>query len=279
MIKIGRTKKDYREKKKKEFVELLKKYSEMEKFKFVYINGEKTNFIISSFGRLFSLNYNKSGEIKQLKVLLNNDCHLSVTVKFKSKNYNLRIHRLVATYFINNPDKKPIVHHKDGNTLNNHFSNLMWVTESEHAKLTKGLSQYDIRYGEDNPVCKYSRDQIIKVCELLVENKLTLKEISHITGVPYPTINLIRNRSNSRKFDKFGYDISKFNNFENYKYSDELIRNVCVLLEKYNETNELNLHPYTVYKNIEDATGVKFGTVAAIRCRQRRTNISKDYKF
>jgi hypothetical protein len=44
------------------------------------------------------------------------------------------IHRLVAQLFCDNSDNKPIVNHRDGNKLNNHYTNLEWVTCSENNK-------------------------------------------------------------------------------------------------------------------------------------------------
>jgi len=44
-----------------------------------------------------------------------------------------KISRLVAEYFVNNPQNKPLVHHIDGNKLNNNSYNLKWVTDKEHA--------------------------------------------------------------------------------------------------------------------------------------------------
>ncbi len=44
------------------------------------------------------------------------------------------IHTLVAQYFCENPDNKPIVNHQDGNKLNNHYTNLEWVTYTENTQ-------------------------------------------------------------------------------------------------------------------------------------------------
>ena len=52
-------------------------------------------------------------------------------VSICGKDY--KIHRLVAQAFLPNPEEKPIVHHKDHNKLNNHYSNLEWATAKENA--------------------------------------------------------------------------------------------------------------------------------------------------
>ena len=42
------------------------------------------------------------------------------------------IHRIVASEFINNPENKRTVNHKDGNKSNNHIDNLEWATYREN---------------------------------------------------------------------------------------------------------------------------------------------------
>ena len=50
------------------------------------------------------------------------------------KCFSLRLHKLVAQAFIPNPNNKPQINHKDGNKLNNHYSNLEWVTQQENSR-------------------------------------------------------------------------------------------------------------------------------------------------
>lgn len=63
-----------------------------------------------------------------------------MTVKYPTYNLTfkdgtkrkVKVHRMVAETFIENPENKPFVNHIDGDTHNFHFSNLEWVTASEN---------------------------------------------------------------------------------------------------------------------------------------------------
>ena len=57
-----------------------------------------------------------------------------VQLKDKQRTERQTIHRLVALAFCPNPESKPHVNHIDGNKLNNHASNLEWVTSGENKR-------------------------------------------------------------------------------------------------------------------------------------------------
>jgi hypothetical protein len=81
------------------------------------------------------------------------------------KAKRVSIHVLVATAFIPNPHKKPVVNHKDGNKENNHSANLEWVTDQEnhtHAALA-GLKAK----GETHGFSKLNNEAVRKIKTLL----------------------------------------------------------------------------------------------------------------
>lgn len=59
---------------------------------------------------------------------------LTVELWKDNKRKRVLVHRLVAEAFVENPDNKPQVNHKDGNPQNNNYNNLEWVTNSENVK-------------------------------------------------------------------------------------------------------------------------------------------------
>lgn len=50
---------------------------------------------------------------------------------------DVKMHRLIASVFIPNPDNKEFVDHIDNNGLNNHVSNLRWATNQENNRNQK----------------------------------------------------------------------------------------------------------------------------------------------
>jgi hypothetical protein len=77
--------------------------------------------------------------------------YLRVYLSIGSKKHTKKVHRLIALTFIDNPDKKETVNHIDCNKLNNHVSNLEWMTNQEN-----------MRHAFDNGIYK-DRDKIRKL--------------------------------------------------------------------------------------------------------------------
>lgn len=80
---------------------------------------------VSSLGRI-----RKGERIKKLNV--DHKGYLCVWLSKRSQMKCFKVHRLVASAFISNPQNKKTVNHKDGNKQNNGVANLEWATHSEN---------------------------------------------------------------------------------------------------------------------------------------------------
>lgn len=90
---------------------------------------------VSNLGRVRSLNYKRTGEIKVLKSRKRKNGYLEIGLRKNGKKQErFSMHRLVATAFIPNSDveHKTMVNHIDENPSNNVWTNLEWVTPKEN---------------------------------------------------------------------------------------------------------------------------------------------------
>ena len=87
------------------------------------IKGYDGNYYVSNYGRIRST-YHASE--KFLVPINSGKGYLQVTLFKNHKSKKFLVHRLVAEYFVENPNGLYFVNHKDENKSNNHFSNLEW---------------------------------------------------------------------------------------------------------------------------------------------------------
>jgi len=137
--------------------------------------------------------------------------YLSFRYISEGKARNYKVHRLVAKAFIDNPENKPEVNHKDGCKDNNAAYNLEWVTRREniiHGHITGLYNQK----GSNNGRSKLSEEQVHLICqwfELSKENTPT--KATEIFSISIQQASKIR-CGISRKHISSLYNITPINN-------------------------------------------------------------------
>lgn len=129
-----------------------------------------------------------------MKCRLTHDGYPAITLCGEGKQLSKTIHRIVAEAFIENPDNKAQVNHKDGVKSNAMASNLEWVTPSENVihALKLGLKDKNWQDGEKNIKAKLTNEQVSNIKERLKLEKVSkvYKDYSVIVG--YNTIHAIK---------------------------------------------------------------------------------------
>jgi len=97
----------------------------MEKWKKIL---QSNNYEISDNGNF------RNKKDRLLKLNVNARGYLYCNISTKGKVTKVKIHILVAKCFVDNIQNKETVNHIDGNKLNNHYSNLEWLTRKENVQ-------------------------------------------------------------------------------------------------------------------------------------------------
>lgn len=95
--------------------------------KFIFEN-EETDYSVSSEGEV------RKDETNYILSQSSQQDYKFVTLLIKGKQKRMRVHRMVALTFLDNPDNKPYVNHINGNRSDNNVKNLEWVTPSENTQ-------------------------------------------------------------------------------------------------------------------------------------------------
>ena len=120
-------------------------------------------------------------------------CYESVTlIQDNGQKIRKNVHRLIALAFLGQSTLQ--VNHKDGNKLNNHFSNLEYVTPSENAihAINIGLRKTFVR-GSCSGRSKLDEDDVIFIRELYKTGLFMQKEICAIFNISRESVRLLTN--------------------------------------------------------------------------------------
>lgn len=161
----------------------------MEVFKDV--EGFEGRFKVSNYGNVLSINGKYKGE-KLLKCPTDNVGYHAVQLRMKPKSKRIRVHQLVAKAFIDNPNNKKCINHKDGIKTNNHIDNLEWVTHAENIKHAVENKLHDLK-GENHPNALLDEQGVIEIFYLRKQG-LSHQKISDLVGISRRHIGDILNR-------------------------------------------------------------------------------------
>lgn len=110
---------------------------------------------------------------------------VNLPIPKKNKNKFFLIHRLVAEYFIDNPNSYKIVRHLDGNPKNNNVLNLAWGNSKMNMEDARGHQTLAI--GSKIGISKLNEDKV----SLIKQRNKTAQKYAKEYGVTARTIEYI----------------------------------------------------------------------------------------
>ena len=120
--------------------------TDIEIWKTVVYDGEiyEGLYKVSNLGKILSLNYKNTGKPDLMNPSTNTDGYLKVNLRKNGEMKTCLVHRLVAETFLENPENKPQVNHKDEDKTNN------FVFLNEDGTVNKKKSNLEWKSPKDN---------------------------------------------------------------------------------------------------------------------------------
>ena len=120
-----------------------------------------------------------------LKQTVNSKGYLTVIICVDGTRKTEYSHRIIAKTFLDNPENKPEVNHKNGKVLDNNVLNLEWVTYEEnyiHAQMNGLISRGS---------CKLVEEEVREI-KFLLKQGCSNPELARVFNVNKATIRQIR---------------------------------------------------------------------------------------
>lgn len=153
-----------------------------------YYNGQATNYQISETGKLYNLKTKKF-----LKGSVNKLGYLVYRVSLNGFSKDLYAHRMVAETYIQKPIGKDCVNHKDGNKLNNCYTNLEWCSNLQNMRHAWKNGLIVANKYEKNGRSKLTEEQVKKIKKDL-NNGRTAVSLAKEYEVSASTIDCIKQK-------------------------------------------------------------------------------------
>lgn len=192
-----------------------------EGFKPIFYKGILTKYEVNEFGLIKNID---TGYI--IKPQLNTSGYLEAQIYVNGKQRKIGVHRLVAVAFIENPEQKPEVNHIDGVKINNHVSNLEWVTREENMQHASRMGLRPRLKGELNGCNKITEKDAEFICICLVQG-MHPKQIHKLFGYSiYISSDIARKKTWTHVSEKF--HIPKTKKHGNFKIYHEQVDSMII---------------------------------------------------
>lgn len=247
----------------------------------------KPYYWISNYGRIYSEVSNmimKSRHLDPEKVsspyykiaLQTNDGKHSI-----SKSY--LIHRLMmCSFFPVENMENLVVNHIDGNKLNDNLSNLEWTTE--HGNMQHAISHGLLNpiYGEKHTCAKISESDAKEIILLLLDRKLTHKEIANRMHCSLSIVDSIAEKKAWKYLSK-DIDFSSLSQRIPKTLSFSDIERICLWIKQNPKDPTISLRKYCIEAlrsiGMNNPTEGTLNSIRYLYEKKRYTDISKKYNF
>jgi len=163
---------------------------------FKAIKGFEGYYEISSWGRVKSLAKRWSVGVKKDSFLKHGikrikNKYLNVTFCVDKVKTVLRVHRLVAEYFCENPNSYNVVNHLDSDIFNNYYKNLEWTTSSGNTIHAYKNGRRIGMKGERNGMTKINETNVKEIRVMYKEEKISQPKIAILYGISQTQVSRI----------------------------------------------------------------------------------------
>lgn len=120
------------------------------------VNGYGGKYYVSNKGNVKTLDYHQTGKEHMMKPRKDKGGYLTVSLSYLGNTNTVKIHRLVALAFLDNPNGFPFVNHKDEVKTNNIVDNLEWCTAKYNVNYSFSRHNDEFRKRQGDAERKYN---------------------------------------------------------------------------------------------------------------------------
>lgn len=152
------------------------------------IEGFEGLYQVSNYGDVRSLDRYVNGphgdrlmKGRILKPISDGRGRIQIVLSKESIGYRFKIHRLVATYFLENTLNLPEVNHIDGDPLNNKLENLEWVDRKSN--VTHAVNNNLYPQGERHYKSRITDKDVLEIRKIYSEGGITQESLAKTFNV------------------------------------------------------------------------------------------------